>query len=276
MAKDKPYSHSAVWPQSYIIIVNSPNQVAELYPLLMHRRDGQWRAMLAFTDLPGGHPELAGGDFLHPRERVQLSAQPLPKGREDFLRSRYVVKRALAAYGHPEAPEEVYVGHGIFGQPLLKARYTDPPGLSLSHSHASAACLVFPEEHPMGIDLEKPTLAVREHTESEVTGWERKLHRRAWEAEHTFYTRLWTIKEGLSKVLKTGLTASMHLFEVETLAYAAGHTTACYKHFGQYKALSFLLNGTMCSIVLPRESTLVFPLKAAVRDVRLAANHSER
>jgi phosphopantetheinyl transferase len=232
----------------------------------MHRKEGEWRAVLACSDRPAAGLESIGTHFLHPVERAQLAEQPLRKGREDFLRSRYVVKQALVAYGHPEASTKVYVRHGIFRQPILQAQLAEPLGLSISHTHAASACLVFPEEHPMGIDLEKPTLVIKQHFEPEVSEGERKLHRRAYEAEHEFYTRLWTIKEGLSKVLKTGLTVPLRLFEVETLAYAADHTTAYYKHFGQYKAISFWLYGSLCSIVLPRESTLAFPLVAVRLD----------
>lgn len=68
-------------------------------------------------------------------------------------------------------------------------------------------------------------------------------------------TILWTAKEALSKVLKTGLTMDMKLFEINQLEerdiYRGSFTI-----FTQYQFLSFIIEDTVFTIVTPKKGNL--------------------
>jgi hypothetical protein len=69
---------------------------------------------------------------------------------------------------------------------------------------------------------------------------------------------MWTIKEALSKVLKTGMMTPMEIYQVNAIDQVLynGFCVSTFTYFSQYKALSFPWKNTLCSIILPKETNI--------------------
>ena len=233
---------------------------SEIYQLALHRTGGgQFRAYLGFT--PASFDSLLAviAQYLHASELGVYRTFLHDRRRESFLRGRYIAKQVLLNYLREKNPRRIRLESGVFDHPLVVHSAPSTPQISLSHTRGWAAGLAFSEAHPMGLDLEAITSSSAETIHSQVTAHEIGLHRTLADDENTFYTRLWTIKEALSKVLKTGLTTPFEVYQVETLRACDGYTVGTFRNFGQYKALSFRWKNNLCSVILPRETYCVLP-----------------
>jgi 4'-phosphopantetheinyl transferase len=226
----------------------------EVRPLSLHREEGEFKAWLGFVHVPAiGLPE-AKNSFLHTKEAELYSAMVAGRRQLSFLQGRYIAKHTLMAYLPEDDPKKILIKPGIFQQPVIEYTTTDLPRLSIAHSENLAACLVFQQEHPMGIDLELVTPNAKENIASQLTAFEKGLFINCPEDENTFYTRIWTIKEALSKVLLTGLMTPFEVFEIASIDFYDTYTVSFFKNFGQYKAVSLEMKGNICSIVLPKNT----------------------
>lgn len=167
--------------------------------------------------------------------------------KESFLRSRFICKMSVANYTHAENLLAVKIRYGVFNQPLLDG----PNSVSISHSEKFAACIVFPDELPMGLDLETIRIDAEEIIESQLTKEEIHFARSLPEEIKYSYTRYWTTKEALSKVLKTGLTIPFQLLEIEKVEFGKGFDISYFKNFIQYKSITYTIRDIMISLVLP-------------------------
>jgi len=176
------------------------------------------------------------------------------KRRRDFLAGRFIAKQVLSAYLQEKDLTKIIIKNGIFNQPLLEYPTANPPRFSLSHTHTHSVCLAFPQAHPMGIDMETIRYDSVESIASELTEREKCLDVCLRENTGEFYLQLWTIKEALSKVLQTGLTVPLEIYEVAEMRRFGKYYESIFKNFMQYKAFSFKWKGNICSIVLPQKT----------------------
>ncbi|MGD1894981.1 MAG: 4'-phosphopantetheinyl transferase family protein [Cyclobacteriaceae bacterium] len=146
----------------------------------------------------------------------------------------------------------IAVVKGIFRQPLVNYTKHPIPNISLAHTEGIGACIIFSREHPMGLDLEFPKNESLESIAQTTTPNEKILRTESLESDLSFYTRIWTAKEALSKVLGTGLTTPLHVYEINQLVVKKDYTISYFKNFTQYKAISFWVGQFICSIVLPK------------------------
>jgi phosphopantetheinyl transferase len=149
---------------------------------------------------------------------------------------------------------QITIKWGVFNQPLLIYPEKNPPKFSLSHTRAHSACLVFPQEHPMGIDIESYTHNDYKSVESLLTEKEKLLGSGIRGNIAEFYIQLWTIKEALSKTLQTGLMVPVEIYEIAEIHNFGSYYISTFKNFLQYKAISFRWKGNICSIVLPEKT----------------------
>jgi 4'-phosphopantetheinyl transferase len=124
--------------------------------------------------------------------------------------------------------------------------------VTLSHAGNYALALAFPEEHPMGVDIEEVNSRNVKIVEEQVTAAERQLIRELPGSQEAKLMMLWSAKEALSKILKTGLTTPLHVYEIHRASWNGEAFVAEFRHFTQYKALMFEFAGHACALAIPR------------------------
>lgn len=234
-----------------------------VFPVVLTRPDRVSYSSLVLADL--SFQDLLDKEkqapFLHAEEQIYLAGLPTPARQWSYLLGRYAAKTALIHYldtykQHPKA-HQICVEAGVFSQPIV--RNAALPGLQVSLAHADnlAVALAFDESQPMGIDVEKVDTSNARLVSEILTDQEKLLVISKWPfLQDLAHAWIWTAKEALSKVLKTGLTVSLSLYEVEDITLQNGLIVATYKHFLQYKSISFFWQASFVSIALPRETQL--------------------
>ena len=197
-------------------------------------------------------------DVLYKESKIFLSNSELnifgqlkfEQKKKSFLQSRHLAKNILAKYLGEEDFREISISHGIFSHPLVNYPTDKMPTISISHTKTQAACIVSSAIFPTGIDIERVTKNAKENILSQTTLHERKtiLHQ---ENENTFYTRIWTIKEALSKVLKTGIMTPFRVYEINDIIRKKNYTISGFSNFSQYQAISFQYEKNIISFILP-------------------------
>jgi len=208
--------------------------------------------------------------FLHPEEEEVYQQFASKLKQESFIQGRYIAKKVISKFFSLTDPCSFKVMPGIFHQPVVYLPAHDPPAISISHSFGQAHCIVYPREHPMGIDVETISPDNAEHIKSQTTASERKLIT-STEPKSLAFTRLWTIKESLSKVLNTGLFTPMELYEVEQIQNNEGYTESHFTYFHQYKSISFTIKDSIISLSIPKNSH--FDIKYIFENMLNKLNH---
>lgn len=148
---------------------------------------------------------------------------------------------------------------GIFGQPVIKYR-SSLWDVSISHCQELAVALAFPLVHPMGVDIETVDGGRMNAMKSQFT-----LDENQWVMskgplnEAKLSTVVWTVKEGISKLIKSGFMSPFSIYELDLkkseFTEPSLHVNY-FKNFGQYKAVSLVSDQHVLSLVLPKLSTL--------------------
>lgn len=221
-----------------------------MFSLTLKREDKLYKGMLGITNVNYAMLEEEKSRILDDDE-IRLHQSLLNDHiKESFLRSRFICKMSVGNFLNSDEFKTIKIRHGVFEQPLLDSTN----GISVSHSGDFAACVVFPDEHPMGLDLEVIQEDAVMKIDSQLTKNEMILADQLEEEKYRSYTRCWTVKEALSKVLKTGLMVPFHMLEINSLKPDKKYTLSYFKNFIQYKAISCTLQDVMVSVVLPAET----------------------
>jgi len=207
--------------------------------------------------------------FLHPKERSYFDTLQYPKRQYSYLLGRYCAKQALFSFFKTICPTEVLVENGVLQQPIIYYPACDNLThsnlqVSISHTETLGAALIFPEAHPMAIDVETLDNNKNDIILSQLTKNEQELtfalsdnyvnSASQLSVEFPSIQMFWTIKEALSKVIKCGLTVPFELLEVESTIQKGNYYISQFKNFHQYQALSFLLPENICSLVYPKKT----------------------
>ena len=91
--------------------------------------------------------------FLHPYELAYYKNLKYEKKQHSYLLGRYAGKHTLQHYFPNNHLESVFISPGVFHFPVVRG-LSENVQISLTHTQPLSAALIFPEEHPMGIDLE--------------------------------------------------------------------------------------------------------------------------
>ncbi|MCM3291530.1 4'-phosphopantetheinyl transferase superfamily protein [Paenibacillus sp. MER 180] len=201
-----------------------------------------------------GEIELAER-VLHPNESAYLWGMRFERRKKSYILGRYSAKRAVTELMPTLKYQSIFVESGVFGQPFLVLEQASNLQVSITHSGCVGAAIAFPESHPMGIDLEiindDDKLGIMER---HMTALERGFVDRVNCSYPLLVTLLWTSKEALSKVLRTGLTVSMELLEIQEVMECNGIIRCTYSQFPQYASNSYVLGHYVCTIVSPRNT----------------------
>lgn len=193
--------------------------------------------------------------FLHPEEITLLNRFVSEKRKYSYLLGRYAAKQAFTHSALSISPSDVLIKSGSFYQPVVFY----PKGnlhITLAHCGQSAICLTFSETHPMGIDLEEITMDKNFAITSKFSS-----HEKCFLSTRDFcYEKgallLWTLKEALSKALRTGLTSPLKIYEVINIQTHDNCWVSQFKYFPQYQGYSFLIGNLICSLVYPQHISL--------------------
>jgi len=228
--------------------------------LTFYQNDNLWKGGLCLSNLKQEKLLTMYPHFLHPNEENYFKTLLHPKRQYSYLLGRYCAKHALAALTNLDDLTEIWIETGFFHQPIVIHPHLRNTQVSISHSNYVGASLAFSEAFPMGIDLEEVCVDKISIIETQVSLAEKKLCSSG--NRLIGLTQLWTLKEALSKVLKCGLMVPFEIFEVEEMIEEGNITTSRFKNFKQYQAVSFLVNGTICSLVYPENTSFIIDVLA--------------
>ena len=178
-----------------MIHIPTPDLPAALHPL---------RGTLVFT-LPDSDPlpEWVVADLFTASEIARLNCTTHPKAREQFRRSRAVLRSALGLWlGVP--PHAVPLVFTADGKPVLDGI----DGKHFNVSHTDGAALFALSEVPVGVDVERhsptrdlPGLVKRYFTPQE----NEQFHSLPDESKPAAFLRGWTCKEAILKGIGCGV-----------------------------------------------------------------------
>lgn len=207
-------------------------------------------------------PELEEkvGSILHPEELRQYQALSLKKRRGDYLLGRYAGKVAAGAWLGEENLALLEIGWGVFHQPILHYSTRNVPDVCIAHSEGRSVAIAFPREHPLAVDIELVSPDRLDTLRTQVD--EEEVSVFAPESHSEMYARIWTAKEALSKVLRTGLTCPFEVLRVERTFMENEVMSGTFQNFAQYAFHSYMLENFALTIVHPERTVLTMDLEA--------------
>jgi 4'-phosphopantetheinyl transferase len=199
---------------------------------------------------------LEWSSIMSETEAACMSNYSLAK-KQNHLLGRYIGKKMLGSFYEEADLSKIIIKPGVFGQPIVSYQWllNEPMAISISHSNNFTVAVSFPSHHIMGIDIEDVYESNENHIVSQLTEHEKTLFDKS-EGINSYYTRLWTIKEALSKAIFTGLTVPFSFFEIQNIIYFRNYTISIFTNFLQYKAISFNFRSSILTLVLPKKSNL--------------------
>lgn len=232
-------------------------EAAVLIPLI--REKGQFQASIAYVQ--GNFDQFLNFTTrLHLEEQRVLEAYRYDMRKTSYLAGRLSAKKALTELFPSEAPENFWIDTGVFQFPLVRNQRKPNIQISISHCDELGLSLAFPEAHPMGIDVEELSAHKEETLWTQLMGEERLLLKNMGMDHLSGFTAVWSMKEAMSKTIKTGMMLDFKTFEIEKICLEQGMLMSYFKYFAQYKALSFLGQKYAVSLVLPRKTETDLPL----------------
>ncbi len=199
-------------------------------------------------------------EHLNAHERSYFDTLQYEKRIRSFLIGRFTAKQAVAALTGENRVASITIQSGVFTQPIVVPNNRNIQ-VSITHCDNFGAALAFPDVHPMGIDIERISLHKQNVLEQQLTATEIKKIKSLTISYDFGLTLLWTVKEALSKVLKTGLMTPFEVYEISEIELHDNYITCKYKNFAQYRAMSFYTGNYVCSIVMPHKTQLMFDIQ---------------
>lgn len=222
--------------------------------IVLNRPDLIMNVGLSFVHIsedkePGIDPLIFGLDEIEDYRKMKYDV-----GKRNYVLGRIAAKRAASTMMSRSDLTKITISQGVFGQPVLHTGSPDKLAVSISHCQCMGAAIVFPEGSPMGIDVEAINPSRNETMASLMTAAEMESGATVISNKAFLLTLLWSSKEALSKVLRTGLTIPFELLEIETIQSYSGFYVSTFTNFPQYSAKTYLTGGYVWSIVAPRKS----------------------
>ncbi|WP_025717364.1 4'-phosphopantetheinyl transferase family protein [Paenibacillus sp. 1-18] len=224
--------------------------------LMLKREDAVMKAAVSFVyaDYNAGSP--LDRNVFHLDECSYFESLEFHRRKSNFLLGRLSAKQAASVLLSEPDLRNVSVKTGVFGQPVLRVTGVPSYQVSITHCDSIGAAVVFPEVHPMGIDIERIDPKRNKTIESQLTTGEKERisAARGVEEYSVLLTVFWTVKEALSKILRTGFTTSLHVLEMNETLFVNEYFRSTFSHFPQYAAQSYRLGDYICTIAAPRRT----------------------
>ena len=153
---------------------------------------------------------------LHALEYNKFKSLKNSKRKKEYLASRLLLKHlSEKANAHI-----AYIGQDDeYGAPYGHSAISETKWqLSISHCNTMACCALSDSSHPVGVDIEPKSRTITPRLK------ERFLHKNELDlAKQEPAIKLWTLKEAVVKLLKTGLRTNLNSF------YLIAQDTNCYR-----------------------------------------------
>lgn len=191
-------------------------------------------------------------EWLHPEEAYFLKSLNYPLRQHSYLLGRFVAKQAIARHLGLDTQKDIFIDHGIFGQPIIKSHSF--VGLTLSHSKDYGTAICYPFDCPLAVDIEVISPDATKIIKPVLTEWEQKfLHSARGYKEHEFATLMWTAKEALSKLLWGGFLINYESFKIKNIVEKNGYFYTEFLNFSHLKATSVIRKNYVISIISSRD-----------------------
>jgi len=194
---------------------------------------------------------LVNTTALHAQEQAHLGTLKHDRRRQSYLLGRIAAKLALGTIVQQPA-NSIFIDRGIFEFPVAKYIGQQNVQVAISHCGDIGISLAYPEAHPMAVDIERVNEGRGDVIKNQLTDSEIAMVGQVALQPHEAYTLLWTVKEALSKIFKTGLMMDLKVMEVKELQHKGSHWESFFTHCGQYKAHSRIIGEHAITVVLPK------------------------
>jgi len=213
--------------------------------------------VLNVTYFPSKEPDLSEFlDVLHPQELEYCNRLIHERRLKSYLYGRISIKNAVTQMKENAVHKNILIKNGVFHQPVLICGDIHNTDVTLAHCDSCAVSMAYCDEYIFGVDIEPLGNERLEHVISkELTEGEKKAIQ---SLDHNLgMTILWTVKEAVSKCIKTGLTIPLSMLEVNEIRIGAGYYMAKCNNFSQYITNCYILqNKYVLSITHPKTVTI--------------------
>ena len=225
----------------------------------MRRKEKLFIAGLAL--IQGNLDELVKNiESLHPMELAQFHRYKYDRRKESYLLGRLSVKQAVQQakiqLNRVIYPKKIWLDSGVFQFPILRSIKAANLNVSLSHCDDIGISIAFPDVHPMGIDLERVEESRKDLLLDYILVEEKNMLTNINIDNIIGYTMIWSIKEALSKTIKTGFMIDFNLLELDTIEKENNVFKSTFHKFKQYKAFSVVNEHYVISIVSPKKTEI--------------------
>lgn len=190
-------------------------------------------------------------DLLHENEIKQFEMYGFNRVKHSYLLGRISAKIALSNLYPDERTSSFCIDNGIFDFPIVKSKINYNLSVGIAHCDDMGVSIAFPDVHPMGVDLEKIDSKRIGTMKSCLNNNEIVLLQQLKLDNEIGYTLIWTIKEALSKILRTGFSLNFQALEIGEIKFSDTIFECTFQNLIQYKAVSYLSGGYILTVVLP-------------------------
>lgn len=210
--------------------------------------------------------------ILHDDEMEYFKSLKYERRINSFLLGRYASKKAVSALIGEKNLKKISIKNGVFNQPVIVCESRNKVHVSITHCGDLGAAVAFSDLLLIGIDIESIGSCKKETFERVLTQNEKTLVHKIPYSYEEFLAMVWTIKESLSKVLKTGLTIPFSVLEVVDIEIYNEYCISIFKNFTQYKCISFAIRSFICSITFPKNMEILMDINGMKANISKMIN----
>lgn len=199
--------------------------------------------------------------ILNIKEKIYFDNLDFEKRKKSYLLGRFAAKTSVSQLLEIDYMDEFLIDKGIMGHPVLLCLNNQNIQVSITHCDDLGCAIAYPFAHPIALDIEPIKEDIDEMKECFMTNDEFDLVHKLNCTNTEKMSMIWTAKEALSKLLKTGLTTSFDTYEIAKCEISDGYWTCWFQRFTQYKAINFYAQGHAFSFAFPKKSELVIDIK---------------
>jgi 4'-phosphopantetheinyl transferase len=190
--------------------------------------------------------------FLHSDEISYFNAIRTEKRKKSFIMGRYACKIALSNLLKDPFMNDLDIVNGVFGQPFLRYHSNYVPEISITHASEYAFSIALEPGYNVAVDVEILLDSDIDRFESSLSCREKVLMKGISPAPDAASSVFWSSKEAVSKLIGTGFTAEMDIFELSGIVEIDDEIYCSrYKNFRKILCWSFIAGKMVLSVAMP-------------------------